>query len=260
MAETAGPIRVSSVGELTRSCQVRPRRRPLPWPMRVRCRSTFALGNRHTPAAGGACPGSPLRERLGGRVSRAASFRASDSAARRCASEPRGFEGARIDPNVSCTTPPPAPTVAHASPVPAFPCDAWCIAPPGGRQRCTPGAGEGPARARGHCARDSTLLPRRVSRAASFERTIGLTLARAISRSPLRDRPRWRRSGTDRGHGRHLEHLVASPLTAAPTAHTHVRGFFASGEEQMAKQLRRTPWNGFLGIHGCGTPGSQDVS
>jgi len=24
-------------------------------------------------------------------------------------------------------------------------------------------------------------------------------------------------------------------------------------------QLRRTPWNGFVGIHGCGTPGSQDV-
>lgn len=32
---------------------------------RVRCWSR-SPGSRHTPAAGGACPGSPLRERLGG--------------------------------------------------------------------------------------------------------------------------------------------------------------------------------------------------
>jgi hypothetical protein len=83
-------------------------------------------------------------------------------------------------------------------------------------------------------------------------RVFSLPASGSASMEAFRDQSRLRAA--------RLEHLVASPPTAAPTAHAHVRGFFASGEEQMAKQLRRTPWNGFLGIHGCGKPGSQDVS
>jgi hypothetical protein len=43
--------------------------------------------------------------------------------------------------------------------------------------------------------------------------------------------------------------------------HVLVRDYLRpAAKSTWPSQLRRTPWNGFLGIHGCGTPGSHDVS
>jgi hypothetical protein len=221
---------------------------------------TFALGNRHTPAAGGACPGSPLRERLGGSSLSRSIFqgvRQRLGDARRT----RGFEGCP-ELTQSCHVRP------HRPHLP-WPMRVRCRRSPSTHcvsRRRGDGNGAPLVQARGLrglavTARETrpsspgTGLSRsllRVDYWPDLARVFSLPASGSASMEAFRDQSRLRAA--------RLEHLVASPPTAAPTAHAHVRGFFASGEEQMAKQLRRTPWNGFLGIHGCGKPGSQDVS